>query len=67
MNVAIVIKADNDAFKDYGAGGESYEVARILRELADRIEGHPHFSDGHAQPLRDYNGNEVGWLSVKGD
>lgn len=31
-----------------------------LRALADRIDGHPHFSSGHSQALRDINGNEVG-------
>lgn len=61
MKVKITIKTDNAAFE----GGPSFEVARILRELADRIEGHPHFSAGHCQPLHDYNGNQVGWLDVK--
>ena len=60
MEVWIKIETGNDAFVD----NETPETARILRELADRIDGHPHFSDGHEQSLRDYNGNEVGVCGV---
>ena len=42
----------------------THEVARILRDLADRVEGHPHFSAGHYQNLMDVNGNNVGWVTV---
>jgi len=66
MKVTIEINCDNAAFLDYGKGGESYEVARILHDLAKRIDGNPHFSDGYSMPLRDYNGNLVGYLDVKG-
>ena len=60
MTVKIVIHADNAAFED----NEGQETARILRDLAKRIDGHPHFSAGHDQALRDVNGNEVGYLTV---
>ena len=29
----------------------SWAVATMLRELAGRIEGHPHFGIGHSQPV----------------
>ena len=63
MDVTIKINCDNAAFFDEGP---SFEVARILRELADKQEGNPHFSDGYSSDIRDYNGNSVGYLSVKG-
>lgn len=30
----------------------SYPFAALLRALADRLEGHPHFSPGACQPLK---------------
>jgi len=60
MNIKVEINTDNAAFED----NESQETARILRSLAERIDGHPHFSPGHCQPLRDYNGNEVGHFDI---
>lgn len=60
METWIKISMDNDAFVDNQTG----ETARILRNLADRIDGHPHFSAGHDQALRDINGNEVGFCGV---
>ena len=60
MITIVRIKCDNDAF----ANDASSEVARILRTLAERIDGHPHFSPGFSQPLRDANGNSVGYLDV---
>jgi len=61
MKTIIEIKMDNAAFEDNHSG----ETARILRELAQRIDGHPHFSPGHDQALRDVNGNEVGFCTVR--
>lgn len=55
MSFKLTIKTDNAAFKD--AAG--IEVARILRELADKVEDWPgknKFTIG----LRDGNGNKVG-------
>lgn len=60
MNITIIINTDNAAFED----DPTIEVARILYDLAERVEGHPHFSPGHDQPLRDINGNEVGYVTV---
>jgi len=50
--IKIEIQTDNAAFSE----GGGYEVARILRELATKIEG------GHDGPipLMDINGNRVG-------
>ena len=57
--ITITIKTENAAFAD----GPKIEVARILRELADRIESHeerdwPEFT-------MDYNGNRVGKVVVE--
>jgi len=58
MDYTIKINCDNAAFVDDGAG---YEVARILRKLADECEdvGHPQFTG-----LYDINGNKVGAVDV---
>ncbi len=60
MQAIVKINCDNDAFEENPGG----EFAAILRALANRIEGQPHFSPGHSQPLRDANGNRVGYLDV---
>ena len=60
MKLRIEITIDNAAFGEC----PDMEAARILRDLADRIDGHPNFSPGHEQALRDLNGNEVGYASV---
>lgn len=62
MEFKLAINCDNPAFDN-----ASSEVARILRELADRIDGHPHFSAGHSQPVMDANGNEVGGFVIEAD
>lgn len=46
------IETGNAAFDDEGA---AYEIARILRALADRIE-----NGDSAGSVRDVNGNKVG-------
>lgn len=54
------INTDNAAFDD---GNKGHEVARILRELADKLE-----SDGLQwcyQNLKDINGNIVGGYAEK--
>ncbi|MEK7873609.1 MAG: hypothetical protein AAB502_07120 [Chloroflexota bacterium] len=61
MTLTITIHMDNAAFQD----DPSIEAARILRELAQRLDGHPHFSEGHSQALHDANGNEVGNAVVR--
>lgn len=55
----IKIELGNSAFDGGNAGPE---CARILRKLADRLEnGHFSTFDYCAGPLKDYNGNNVGY------
>lgn len=61
QKVWIMIDMEDDIFQEQ----PTQEVARILRALANRIDGHPNFSAGHFQPLTDINGNNVGWVSVE--
>jgi len=63
VRLTITIRMDNAAFTDND--DPSHEAARILRDLAQRIDGHPYFSPGHSQALHDANGNEVGSAIVK--
>lgn len=60
MHVTIEIEGRGDAFAD-DAG---WEVARILRELAERVTNNLDLNaDGVAVPLRDVNGNTCGaWM-----
>lgn len=52
MAFTLNIDTKNAAFTDGGI----YEIARLIRETADRLE------DGHTTGyLRDYNGNHVGY------
>lgn len=57
MKVIITIEVDNDAFQPE----PSKELARILKELSDKIS-HKGIED--KRPLYDINGNNVGWLEV---
>lgn len=55
-DVTLTINTGNAAFDD---GNREAEVARILREAADKIEaGYEDFT------LRDYNGNKVGTVTT---
>jgi hypothetical protein len=58
--ITIEIETGNAAFDE---GNSGYEVARILRKLADEFENY-----GRAQfsGLYDYNGNKVGGVMVTG-
>lgn len=50
------INTDNDAFdEDYGP----LEIARLLRQTADRIENGDWYP-GHTRSILDINGNRVG-------
>lgn len=60
MKLTIHIRMDNAAFDE----DPSAEACRILRNLVDRLDGHPNFSPGHGQPVHDINGNEVGWAAI---
>ena len=63
----VSMEVDNMAFGD-GVDPEArnYEVARVLRELADRLEGDYMLMDQHFINLRDINGNTVGLAQFKG-
>ena len=52
--IVITIESGNAAFSP----DPSFELARILRDLADRVERDGSVPDG--LPLRDVNGNTVG-------
>jgi hypothetical protein len=60
MKVRIEIACDNAAFAD---GDSGTEVARILRELAEVVEGEE-LERGRGSRLRDINGNTVGEMRV---
>lgn len=58
MGFKLKIKTDNAAFAEDGNDGKN-EVARILREIADKLE------DGCDVGFpRDINGNKVGEWSI---
>jgi|JI10StandDraft_1071094.scaffolds.fasta_scaffold644519_2 hypothetical protein len=59
----VALCTDNAAFAEYTGA----EVARILRALADEVEGQ--LAEGRSQiiRLRDRNGNRVGFASYIGD
>lgn len=62
MDVTIKIDCDNAAFEPE-EGNANFEIARILRKLATRIE-----ADGlESTPLLDFNGNSVGEFTVNED
>ena len=60
MKLKIEIDMNNAAFEDAGSG---VEVARILREIADRNEN-AIFQVGDGFNLKDINGNRTGYLKV---
>lgn len=59
----VSIECDNAAF-DFP--DREVEIARILREVANRVERWNDHETGKAKDLRDINGNTVGqfWLEV---
>lgn len=58
------IDTGNAAFND-DAGGAAAEVARILRDVADRIENNDDLPSYRG--LHDVNGNRVGEASTSGE
>ena len=56
----MTIRTDNDAFGDM----PEFEVARILRQEADRLELGEYASECY-QTIRDANGNDVGRARLK--
>ena len=65
MKAEITVEMDNAAFGDASVDS-GVELARILRDLADRIDGVDHVWFVEHAPLRvrDVNGNVVGSLKV---
>jgi hypothetical protein len=62
MRVSITLETDNDAF----AGSELYEVSGILETVTRKIKiGEIDVEPGARYPLRDSNGNRVGFFTVK--
>ncbi len=57
MKIKIDIDTSNAAFDDDNGGAEA---ARILRDLADRLEGSGVLARSDTKILRDVNGNTVG-------
>jgi hypothetical protein len=63
-DLILYLESDSDAF----AYGADEEVARLLREIADRIEAGE--ATGLYQTIHDTNGNDVGrfrWRGPKGE
>lgn len=58
-NITISIDTVNDAFQPC----IGLEFARILRQIADRIEEEGVFAD-NSYIVRDYNGNNVGTFNA---
>lgn len=56
MTLTIKMECDNAAF-DRAPG---FEVARILRELADKFQENDPIDPGYFGPVKDINGNRVG-------
>lgn len=57
----VVIDCNNDAFGDC----LDFEVTRILRDIADKIESSG--LSGFYETIRDVNGNDVGRFAIKND
>ena len=61
----VKIDCDNSAF-DFENEGEPYELARILREIANKIERQNPDSLSAFATIHDANGNDVGRYALKG-
>ena len=57
MKFKVVIDVENAAFEDENMGTE---LARILREVADTVDGTSGETESIWGTLRDVNGNKVG-------
>lgn len=60
----VALSTNNAAFADDDLG---YELARILREVADKVEGGAIVGPGSVIRLFDYNGNRVGFAALSDD
>lgn len=63
MKLILKMHTNNAAFED----APCMEVARILHELADRIDQRGYFDAGNDYPLSDVNGNKIGFAGVYED
>ncbi len=61
MKFKIEIECNNAAFGDL----PGFEVARLLRGVADEVDERD-ILPGETGPLRDYNGNRVGFYRAAG-
>jgi hypothetical protein len=59
MRLELKIRCDNAAFEE----NPREEVARILREVADKLVGEFSYGDFY-ETLRDINGNDVGRVKL---
>lgn len=58
MGLKIEFETDNAAFDD----APEIEAARILRDLADKLESHGHYL---SMNVRDVNGNTIGRIEFE--
>mgnify|MGYP001581700102 CR=1 FL=1 len=58
MKCKIEISMNNAAFEDSG------ELARILNKAAELVSGDPETMMDGSVPLRDINGNTVGYIEI---
>ena len=54
----------NESFMTNESDDPSREVARLLRDVAKMVDGHPHLSAGHSQPIWDRTGKECGYFWI---
>lgn len=64
MQLKITIKMDNSAFSGGCDYADCSECTRILREIADKLDGMDMIRAGLLSPLLDVNGNKVGEAKV---
>jgi hypothetical protein len=62
MQATLTIQMDNAAFEE-----NSVELARILQDIASKIEQQGGVATGDTFVAMDLNGNRVGKLEVKAD
>ena len=58
--IEIQLYTNNAAFED----NQGTEAARILRKIADSMDGWQEIDNDLAHPLHDYNGNRVGHIKT---
>lgn len=66
MKAIITVDMDNEAFSQEANTGR--ELARIISELAERVDGYQLFlmkDTGDRVILRDINGNRVGFFEIQ--